>query len=67
MGRYAGWIALAGGVAGGADTILIPEIAFNWESVFRHVRQRALRGRRFSIVCVAEGAATCNRAAPGCR
>jgi 6-phosphofructokinase 1 len=56
MGRYAGWIALAGGVAGGADTILIPEIAFNWESVFRHVRQRALRGRRFSIVCVAEGA-----------
>jgi 6-phosphofructokinase 1 len=56
MGRYAGWIALAGGLAGGADTILIPEIAFNWESVFRHVRQRALRGRRFSIVCVAEGA-----------
>jgi 6-phosphofructokinase 1 len=56
MGRYAGWIALAGGMAGGADTILIPEVPFAWESVFRHVRQRALRGRRFSIVCVAEGA-----------
>jgi 6-phosphofructokinase 1 len=55
MGRYAGWIALAGGMAGGADTILIPEIPFGWESVFRHVRHRAMRGRRFSIVCVAEG------------
>jgi 6-phosphofructokinase 1 len=55
MGRYAGWIALAGGMAGGADTILIPEVPFEWASVFRHVRQRALRGRRFSIVCVAEG------------
>lgn len=56
MGRYAGWIALAGGMAGGADTILIPEIPFGWEAVFRHVRHRAMRGRRFSIVCVAEGA-----------
>lgn len=56
MGRYAGWIALAGGMAGGADTILIPEIPFHWEAVFRHVRHRAQRGRRFSIVCVAEGA-----------
>jgi 6-phosphofructokinase 1 len=56
MGRYAGWIALAGGTAGGADTILIPEIPFRWDAVFHHVRQRAKRGRRFSIVCVAEGA-----------
>jgi 6-phosphofructokinase 1 len=55
MGRYAGWIALAGGTAGGADTILIPEIPFRWDAVFHHVRQRAKRGRRFSIVCVAEG------------
>jgi 6-phosphofructokinase 1 len=43
-------------MAGGADTILIPEIPFRWDAVFRHVRQRAQRGRRFSIVCVAEGA-----------
>jgi ATP-dependent phosphofructokinase / diphosphate-dependent phosphofructokinase len=56
MGRYAGWIALAGGMAGGADTILLPEIPFRWEPVFRHVEHRAMRGRRFSIVCVAEGA-----------
>lgn len=56
MGRTAGWIALAGGLAGAADTILIPEIAFEWEPIFRHVTHRAQRGRRFSIVCVAEGA-----------
>ncbi|NLB60254.1 MAG: ATP-dependent 6-phosphofructokinase, partial [Lentisphaerae bacterium] len=34
MGRYAGWIALAGGLAGGADMILIPEIQFQWEPLF---------------------------------
>jgi len=55
MGRYAGWIALSAGIAGGADVILIPEIPFNWESVFRKVRERGRRGKRFSIVCVAEG------------
>jgi phosphofructokinase-like protein len=55
MGRYAGWIALGAGVAGGADIILIPEIPFSWESVFRAVLKRS-KGARFSIVCVAEGA-----------
>jgi 6-phosphofructokinase 1 len=56
MGRYAGWIALHAGVASGADVILIPEIPFRWESIFRTCRERARKGRRFSIVCVAEGA-----------
>ena len=56
MGRHAGWIALAGGMAGGADVILIPEIPFRWESVFRTVNERNTHGKRFSIVCVAEGA-----------
>lgn len=55
MGRYAGWIALGAGVAGGADIILIPEIPFKWSSVFDAVLQRST-GARFSIVCVAEGA-----------
>ena len=55
MGRYAGWIALSAGLAGGADIILIPEIPFQWEAVYRKVRERSLRGKRFSIVCVAEG------------
>lgn len=56
MGRYAGWIALSAGLAGGADIILLPEIPFRWESVFHKVVERSTRGKRFSIVCVAEGA-----------
>lgn len=56
MGRYAGWIALGAGLAGGADVILIPEIPFHWGKVFEYVLDRSRRGGRFSIVCVAEGA-----------
>jgi len=56
MGRYAGWLALHAGIAGGADVILIPEIPFRWEAVADVCRQRYQRGKRFSIVCVAEGA-----------
>ncbi|MEW5980054.1 MAG: ATP-dependent 6-phosphofructokinase [Acidobacteriota bacterium] len=56
MGRYAGWIALGAGMAGGADIILIPEIPFHWESVCDKVIERSTEGKRFSIVCVAEGA-----------
>jgi 6-phosphofructokinase 1 len=56
MGRYAGWIALYAGVAGGADVILIPEIPFDLEIVERRIREREDYGARFSIVVVAEGA-----------
>lgn len=56
MGRYAGWIALYAGMAGGADAILIPEIPFNLENVAARIRQRDALGARFSIVVVAEGA-----------
>jgi 6-phosphofructokinase 1 len=56
MGRYAGWIALYSGVAGGADVILIPEIPFDLEKVARRIRDRDHTGARFSIVVVAEGA-----------
>jgi 6-phosphofructokinase 1 len=56
MGRYAGWIALGAGMAGGADIILLPEIPFSWDVIFEKVVQRSTRGKRFSIVCVAEGA-----------
>jgi 6-phosphofructokinase 1 len=55
MGRYAGWLALGAGVAGGADIILIPEIPFSWDAVFEAVLKRS-KGAKFSIVCVAEGA-----------
>ncbi|MEW6062268.1 MAG: ATP-dependent 6-phosphofructokinase [Bacteroidota bacterium] len=56
MGRYAGWIALQAGLAGGADVILIPEIPFKWDVIMRRVIERSTRGNRYSIVCVAEGA-----------
>jgi len=56
MGRYAGWIALYAGVAGGADVILIPEIPFAYDSIVAKVKEREARGRRFTIVVVAEGA-----------
>ena len=56
MGRYAGWIALHAGVAGGADVILIPEIQYDLETVARCIRDRDAWGARFSIVVVAEGA-----------
>ncbi len=56
MGRYAGWIALHAGLASGSDIILIPEIPFDWGAIFDVCRGRATRGRRYSIVCVAEGA-----------
>jgi len=56
MGRYAGWITLSAGLAGGADIILIPEIPFQWDHVFHKLIERSRHGKRFSIICVAEGA-----------
>jgi 6-phosphofructokinase len=56
MGRYAGWIALHAGVAGGADAILIPEIPYDPEKVAQSIRDRDSKGARFSIVVAAEGA-----------
>jgi phosphofructokinase-like protein len=56
MGRYAGWIALYAGVAGGADVILIPEIPFSYESVCTKIKEREDLGKKFTIVVVAEGA-----------
>ena len=56
MGRYAGWIALHAGIAGGADVILIPEIPFDLDVVAARLRERERWGARFSIVVAAEGA-----------
>jgi 6-phosphofructokinase 1 len=56
MGRYAGWLALSSGIAGGGDIILIPEIPYHVEKVCQTVRHRASRGKLFSIIVVAEGA-----------
>ncbi|HEX3372281.1 MAG TPA: ATP-dependent 6-phosphofructokinase [Candidatus Acidoferrales bacterium] len=55
MGRDAGWIALHSGIAGGADVILIPEIPFTIEKVCEKLQERAAKGKKFSLVVVAEG------------
>lgn len=55
MGRDCGWIALAGGIAGGAHVILIPEIPFSLQNVCDFIRLREKKGQRFTIVVVAEG------------
>jgi len=57
MGRNAGWIALHAGIASGSDVILVPEIPFDHDHVCAVVERRATRGRRFTILCVSEGAA----------
>ncbi len=56
MGRYAGWIAIEAGIAGGADIILIPEIHIDIEETCSIIKRRHERGKLFSIVVVAEGA-----------
>lgn len=56
MGRYAGWIALHAGIAGGAHSILIPEIPFDIDKVAAKVRSREAKGRQYSLIVVAEGA-----------
>jgi len=56
MGRYAGWIALASGIAGGAEAILIPEIPYDIDAVADYIKKNTLRGKNHAIVVVAEGA-----------
>ncbi len=56
MGRFAGWLALYGGIAGGADVILVPEIPFGYDGIVSKIREREARGRRFTMVVAAEGA-----------
>ena len=55
MGRHTGWIALAAGVAGGADVILIPEVPYRLDIIADKIRQRQQSGAKFSLVVVAEG------------
>jgi 6-phosphofructokinase 1 len=56
MGRYAGWIALHAGLAGGSDVILVPEIPYSLDIVCEKVKARAQHGKRFSLITVGEGA-----------
>lgn len=57
MGRDSGYIALHGGVAGGAQIILLPEIQFSYQKIVEKIRQRKQEGRKYSLVVVSEGAA----------
>jgi 6-phosphofructokinase 1 len=56
MGRHAGWIALHGGIAGGADAILIPEIPFDYDKLAEFMKKRDAAGSMSSLVVAAEGA-----------
>ena len=56
MGRHAGWIALEAGIAGGADMILIPELAIDLDEICNVIKKRHSRGKTFSIIVVSEGA-----------
>ena len=57
MGRYAGWIALESAIAGGADVALIPEIPYDINKAVEKINERRAKGKNFSVVVVAEGAA----------
>ncbi|NEB81443.1 6-phosphofructokinase [Streptomyces sp. SID14478] len=56
MGRHAGWIALESGMAGGAHGICLPERPFDPADLVKMVEERFARGKKFAVVCVAEGA-----------
>ncbi len=55
MGRNAGFLTLMTGLAGGAESILIPEINYNIEEICEKIKQGYKRGKLHSIVLVAEG------------
>jgi 6-phosphofructokinase 1 len=56
MGRHAGWMALHGGMAGGAHVILLPEAPFDTDEVCAILKRRFEAGHRWALVAVAEGA-----------
>jgi phosphofructokinase-like protein len=55
MGRQAGWIALAAGVAGGANLVLLPEFPMTTEAICEILKRRQEGGKSFSLIAVAEG------------
>ncbi|HKJ54950.1 MAG TPA: ATP-dependent 6-phosphofructokinase [Nitriliruptoraceae bacterium] len=56
MGHNTGWLALASGIAGGADVVLLPEIPYDMDAVANSLMRRKAAGSRFSIIAVSEGA-----------
>lgn len=58
MGRDAGHIALAAGIAGGADVILIPEIKYSIEKIAQKIKKVKTKGRNFALVVISEAVKT---------
>ncbi|MBN2374730.1 ATP-dependent 6-phosphofructokinase [bacterium] len=56
MGHNSGWLALSSGIAGGGDIIIIPEIPYDIDEIAGKVKERYKKGKKFSIVVIAEGA-----------
>jgi phosphofructokinase-like protein len=56
MGRHAGWITYAAGVAGGAHIILIPEVKFDLEEIYATVKRRRAQGKHYTLIACSEGA-----------
>lgn len=56
MGRDTGWIGLIGGLAGGADVILVPEREFKISQVKERIEKRMKMGKHFSLIVISEGA-----------
>ena len=56
MGRHSGWLAMMSGIAGGAEYILVPEVAYDLEEISCELREMYEAGKRYSIIVVAEGA-----------
>lgn len=63
MGRDAGHIAIAAGIAGGADVVLIPEVRWRLERVMAHIAALRAEGRTSALVVVAEAAGHADEAA----
>ena len=63
MGHKVGWLTLNAGIAGGADIILIPEIPYDIDKIVEAINMRTKRGSSFTILAVAEGAISKEKAA----
>ena len=63
MGHKVGWLTLSAGIAGGADVILLPEIPYDINKVAKTLNNRIEKGKKFSILAVAEGAISKEEAA----
>lgn len=62
MGHKTGWLTINAGMAGGADIILIPEIPYNYDKIVEAVNKRHASGSKFTILAVAEGAVSKEKA-----